>query len=139
MGARARSWKRTFALIATDAPAGPDCFIHRDYHPGNTLWGDGRLTGVVDWTQGSWGSPAVDTAHMRWNLAVAYGLEAAERFLEYHRGLSPDTENDQHYWDLITVLDVLLDLDPSDLPPSWDLARLERYVKTVLERIPCSD
>ena len=23
------------------------CFIHRDYHPANTLWADGRLVGVV--------------------------------------------------------------------------------------------
>ena len=31
----------------------------------------------------------MDTAHMRWNLAVAYGLEAAERFLEYYEASHP--------------------------------------------------
>ena len=45
------------------------CFIHRDYHPGNTLWAEGRLTGVVDWVGGSWGPPSVDLGHMRLNLA----------------------------------------------------------------------
>ena len=61
-------------------PAPPDdraCFIHRDYHPGNTLWTGGRLTGVVDWIGGSWGPPSVDLGHMRVNLtAVATRLLA---------------------------------------------------------------
>ncbi len=70
---------------------------------------------------------------MRWNLAVAYGLDAAERFLEYYRDLSSETENDQRYWDLVTVLDVLCELDPDDLPPGWALARFEHYVATVLD------
>ncbi len=93
------------------------------------------MTGVVDWTQGSWGSPAVDTAHMRWNLTIAYGIDAAERFLACYRDLSCDTENDQHYWDLVTALDVLCELDPDDLPPGWDLARFEEYVAMVLDRL----
>lgn len=129
-------WRQASVVVAGDPPpASRECFIHRDYHPGNTLWSDGRLTGVVDWTQGSRGPPAVDTAHMRWNLAVAYGLDAAERFLEYYRDLSSNTENDQHYWDLVTVLDVLWELEPDDLPPTWDLARFEQYLATVLERV----
>ncbi len=129
-------WRRAAALVAEDPPpAGRECLIHRDYHPGNTLWSDGRLTGVVDWSDGSWGSPAVDTAHMRWNLAVGYGLDAAERFLACYRDLSSDTELDQHYWDLVTLLDVLWELDPDDLPPNWDLARFEQYLVTVLESL----
>ena len=72
---------------------------------------------------------------MRWNLAVAYGLAAAERFLEHHRELSADTEDDQHYWDVVTVLDVLSELDPDDLPPTWDLARFEQYLGVVLEHV----
>jgi hypothetical protein len=49
--------------------------------PGNTLWARGRLTGVVDWSYGSWGPPAVDAAHLRWNLALAFGPEAADALL----------------------------------------------------------
>jgi aminoglycoside phosphotransferase (APT) family kinase protein len=127
-------WKRASAVAAGVPPAGRECFIHRDYHPGNTLWSDGRLTGVVDWTQASWGPAAVDTAHMRWNLAVGYGLDAADGFLAHYRRLSSDTEADQHYWDLVTLLDfALADLDLEDLPPTWELDRFEQYLESVLE------
>lgn len=51
--------------------------IHRDYHPENTLCWAGRLTGVVDWTQASYGPPALDVAHMRWNLAADHGRKVA--------------------------------------------------------------
>jgi Ser/Thr protein kinase RdoA (MazF antagonist) len=116
-------------------PPGLRCFIHRDYHPENTLWSRDSLTGVVDWTSGSWGPAAVDAAHMRWNLALTYGLDAADEFLRLHRSLSSDPSDDQHYWDLVTVLDLVFDLDPNDWP-RFDLERLERYVESVLARAP---
>jgi aminoglycoside phosphotransferase (APT) family kinase protein len=116
-------------------PPGRRCFIHRDYHPENTLWWQGKLTGVVDWTSGSWGPAAVDAAHMRWNLALFYGLDAADEFLQLHLSFSPESSDDQYYWDLVTVLDLVSDLDPGDWP-SFDLTRLERYVESVLARAP---
>ena len=50
-------------------------------------------------------------------------------------GHPSDTQNDQHYWDVVTVLDVLLELEPGDLPPTWDLAQFEQYLATVLDRV----
>ena len=44
-------------------------------------------------------------------------------------------ENDQHYWDLVTVLDVLAELDPDDLPATWELDRFEQYLGAVLHRV----
>ncbi|WP_081412680.1 phosphotransferase [Fictibacillus gelatini] len=35
--------------ITRNYPDARNGFIHRDYHPCNVLWEDGRLTGVVDW------------------------------------------------------------------------------------------
>jgi aminoglycoside phosphotransferase (APT) family kinase protein len=63
----------------------PGRLVHRDYHPGNTLWAGGRLAGVVDWTGGSWGPPSADLGHMRVNLAADLGVEVADRFLAAHR------------------------------------------------------
>lgn len=100
-----------------------------------TLWSRGTLTGVVDWTGGSWGLAAVDVAHMRWNLALTYGLDAADAFLRLHRSLSSNASDDQHYWDLVTVLDSLIDLDPGEWS-GFDLERLERYVETGLAHAP---
>jgi aminoglycoside phosphotransferase (APT) family kinase protein len=128
-------WERALELARMDPPQGRQCFIHRDYHPDNTLWARGRLTGIVDWTSASWGAAAVDTGHMRWNLALSYGLDAADEFLRLHRSVAPDAPDDQHYWDMVTVLDLASDLDPGDWP-SFDLGRLERYVESALGRAP---
>jgi aminoglycoside phosphotransferase (APT) family kinase protein len=97
-------WERALELARTDPPPGRRCFIHRDYHPENTLWSHGRLTGIVDWTSASFGPAAVDTGHMRWNPALTYGLDAADEFLRQHRSLTGDLLDDQPYWDIITVL-----------------------------------
>jgi aminoglycoside phosphotransferase (APT) family kinase protein len=103
-------WERAFAVAAGLPPDGRACFIHRDYHPGNTLWSGGRLTGVVDWVGGSWGPPSVDLGHMRVNLAADLGLSVADRFLAAHRAL---TGFDHHpYWDLVSAADVAPEMEP---------------------------
>ena len=49
-------WERAIALAHAPPPELPERFIHRDFHPGNTLWEGAELTGVVDWTTGSRGA-----------------------------------------------------------------------------------
>jgi aminoglycoside phosphotransferase (APT) family kinase protein len=124
-------WERAIEVASQPPPDGRRCLIHRDYHPENTLWSRGRLTGIVDWTSGSWGAAAVDTGHMRWNLAITYGLDAADAFLHHHRSLASEPLEDQRYWDLVTVLDLVPEIDPREWA-TFDLARLERYVGSVL-------
>jgi hypothetical protein len=70
----------------------------------------------------------VDIGHIRWNLALTYGLDAADEFLRLHRSLTGEVLEDQPYWDIITVLDQACDLDPTDWS-SFDLRRLERSVQ----------
>jgi aminoglycoside phosphotransferase (APT) family kinase protein len=130
---RPELWGRAIELASQPPPNRRSCFIHRDYHPENTLWSRERLTGVVDWTSASWGPAAVDTAHMRWNLAVSYGVDVAEEFLRRHRSLASEEFDDQRYWDVVTVLDLLPEIEPSQWA-AFDLARLERYLASVLSR-----
>jgi len=103
-------WERAFAVAAGPPPDDRACFIHRDYHPGNTLWTGGRLTGMVDWIGGSWGPPSVDLGHMRVNLAADLGLAMAEEFLAAHRAL---TGFDHHpYWDVASAVDCAPEMEP---------------------------
>jgi aminoglycoside phosphotransferase (APT) family kinase protein len=103
-------WERAFAVATGPPPDDRACFIHRDYHPGNTLWTGGRLTGVVDWVGGSWGPPSVDLGHMRVNLAADLGLAVADRFLAAHRAL---TGFDHHpWWDVASAADVAPEMEP---------------------------
>jgi aminoglycoside phosphotransferase (APT) family kinase protein len=125
-------WEQVTAVVRQPPPATPMTLIHRDYHPGNTLWSRGRLTGVVDWTQASCGPPGLDLGHMRWNLVADHGQQAADRFLACYRAVTGETIGDQPYWDLVSLLDLLLDTgDPGDIGPE-DLRRFGDYAKAVL-------
>ena len=116
-------WERAIALAHAPAPELPERFIHRDFHPGNTLWEGAALTGVVDWTTGSRGPAAVDLGHLRWNLALDYGQRVADAVL-------PHPEHDPYY-DVVTALDVLPDLDASFTRA--ELLRLEEHVARALD------
>ncbi|MDE3074514.1 MAG: phosphotransferase [Chloroflexota bacterium] len=123
-------WQRVIERAAHRVPPGRSCFIHRDFHPENTLWLDGRLTGIVDWTAASIGSPAVDVAHMRWNLALAFGADTADAFQRAYVERVGGTYPDQRHWDLVTLADIVAErgFDPS--PPEH--GRLARYAQDLL-------
>jgi aminoglycoside phosphotransferase (APT) family kinase protein len=127
-------WAEVTAAVREPPPPAAMTLIHRDYHPQNTLWSRLRLTGVVDWTQASWGPPALDLGHMRWNLVADYGQDVADRFLACYRTATGATPGDQPYWDLVALLDLLLDGDgPGDIEPG-DMREFEAYARTVLWR-----
>jgi len=99
----------------------PVRLIHRDPHPGNTLWEGRRLTGIVDWTTGSAGPPAVDLAHLRVNLACLHGTAASGAVI-------PHPERDP-YWDVAVTLDFAPSLkDPTPI----QVARLEAHINAAL-------
>ncbi|MFG2472593.1 phosphotransferase family protein [Streptomyces canus] len=123
-------WEAAFAAVAKPPPPFTPCLIHRDYHPGNTLWQDGSLTGIVDWGYASYGPPSVDLAHMRWNLVVEYGQEAAEEFADSYAGTGPARFAHHPYWDLRTVVD--LAPEPAGFFARPEMERLERYLASLL-------
>lgn len=120
-------WHRLWEIVRDDAPDGEERFIHRDYHHGNTLWSEGELVGIVDWTTASIGSRGVDVAHARWNLAVDYGPALAADFLEAYRSRVPDYRHER-YWDAAQVVDWLED----EPVTGTRLDRLDRYLSDVL-------
>ena len=122
-------------MAAGPAPQTRHCCIHRDYHHGNTLWSRGRLTGVVDWSQASWGPGPVDLAPMRWNLALDYGIQAAEDFLAIYRTLTTGQSSIIPTGDVVTVIDLVGNIDPPTPLPSGDLAALETHVAAVLAHL----
>ena len=98
-----RAWRAAVALFHDPPPAAERRLIHRDYHPGNVLWRDGAVTGVVDWACASVGSPDADVGHCRMNLAGSLGLAAADRFLDAHRACADRGPYDP-YWDVAAAL-----------------------------------
>jgi aminoglycoside phosphotransferase (APT) family kinase protein len=99
-------WEHALDVAAGPTPGAVPHFIHRDYHPDNTLWAGGRLTGIVDWSTATYGPVAIDIAHMRRALALRYDITVADRFSACFDQVSGGYRHDP-YWDLRTVLDLL--------------------------------
>lgn len=96
-------WKEAKAQVPEELPVDEPCFLHRDFHPNNVHWADGKVVAVVDWLGACIGEPAADLAHCRWNLAVVGEIELAERFTEQYRERT-GYEADTLPYDLSTVL-----------------------------------
>jgi aminoglycoside phosphotransferase (APT) family kinase protein len=74
------AWTHAISTAHGPIPSYTTVFCHRDYHPGNVLWHDGRVSGVVDWTHACRGPAAADVAHCRANLTLLFGLDVADDF-----------------------------------------------------------
>jgi aminoglycoside phosphotransferase (APT) family kinase protein len=134
-------WKRAFETIRQPAPETKYCFIHRDYHPMNTLWLGDQLSGIVDWINACQGPAPFDLAWNRLNLMQMYGLEAAERLRFY--AIQACDENVWHpYWDLMALCELLpgppeiyqpwLDFGLNDLSTPLLISRTEDYLASIL-------
>jgi hypothetical protein len=139
-------WEKAIERVAGGTrPAARDCFIHRDYHPNNVLWMDGRLSGIVDWVNACRGPAGIDVAWCRQNLAQLYGVEAADRFLEFYQSLAGAGFEYQPFWDLIALIELLP--GPPGLYPGWtaigmmrldeDLirVRVDDYLSSLIGRV----
>lgn len=96
-------WLRAIEIHAGSAPTEERRFIHRDYHPGNVLWSQGAVCGIVDWVNASLGSPEADVGHCRLNLAHRFGREAADRFLNLYQSLT-GRRSYHPYWDIVAAV-----------------------------------
>jgi aminoglycoside phosphotransferase (APT) family kinase protein len=158
-----RAWidPQTFALpdtrrpmwaAARDVVRGPrpefcGVFLHRDFHPGNVLFRDGRLTGVVDWVETSWGPADLDVAHCATNLAMLYGADAGLAFTDQYQaagGRLAPTPQARRYWRLIDALAFAGEtlswvtyawnrLGRDDLTLDVMNGRLEKYIAAILD------
>jgi len=100
-------WARMLARLRGPQPPFRPRFIHRDYHPTNVLWQDGRVSGVVDWVNACRGPAGIDVGHCRLNLAALYGAAVANQFLHAYRALAGDNFAYHPYWDWLSLIEFL--------------------------------
>ncbi len=115
-------WQRAIDVVNQPPPPTPFCFIHRDYHPMNTLWQGETLSGVVDWVNACRGPAPFDLSWNRLNLMQMYGLEAAERLREHAIALC-SREVWHPYWDLMALIEMLP--GPPEIYAPWPVFGLK--------------
>ena len=100
---RPETWTELIDAVGGGEPSAQHVFLHRDYHPGNLLWENGGLSGIVDWPSSCGGPRGIDVAHTRGNLALVDGVGAAEQFLRTYRQFVPSYDHDA-WWDVADLL-----------------------------------
>lgn len=68
----------------------PTVLTHYDFWSGNTIWQDGALTGVVDWSGAALGPRGFDLGWCRLDLYLLFDQTIADRFLESYQAASAD-------------------------------------------------
>ena len=140
-------WKTAIEVVNQPAPPSEMCFIHRDYHPMNTLWQGKTLSGIVDWVNACRGPAPFDLAWNRLNLVQMYGLEVADHLRQHAVNLC-GKEVWHPYWDLMALIEVLP--GPPEVYPPWldfglrgfstplMIKRIEDYLSGMLNELAAS-
>lgn len=93
--------------------------LHGDFWPGNTLWVDGELSGIIDWEDAAIGDPLADLANSRMEMLLMLGPEAMERFTARYLSLTNLDLHDLPYWELGATLRPITGM------PNWELDAVE--------------
>ncbi|MGC4190897.1 MAG: aminoglycoside phosphotransferase family protein [Thermomicrobiales bacterium] len=85
-------------------PTESNVLVHGDLWPGNTRWLSGCFTALIDWKTAGVGNPGVDLGSMRMQVALRYGLPAAEFVREGWEAHMGRPATDVAYWDAVAAL-----------------------------------
>jgi prepilin-type processing-associated H-X9-DG protein len=79
--------------------------LHGDYWPGNVLWCDGRVVGIIDWEEAAFGDPMADLANIRLELFWHFGSATMDLLTDTYLALRPGVGTATlPMWDLRTAL-----------------------------------
>jgi aminoglycoside phosphotransferase (APT) family kinase protein len=78
--------------------------MHGDFHPGNIVWSQGTLTGVVDWSGARLGSRWFDLAYCRADVALLFGMRGVRRLTEHYVSIAGTEPVDLPVFDLMCGL-----------------------------------
>jgi prepilin-type processing-associated H-X9-DG protein len=78
---------------------GPVVLVQGDTGPGNFLYADGRVTGIIDWELAHLGDPMDDIAWLSWRATQHDFPDFPERLREYERlsGITVDDDRVRYY------------------------------------------
>ncbi|HRF61254.1 MAG TPA: phosphotransferase [Fimbriimonadaceae bacterium] len=118
---------------------GPYGLRHGDYWPGNVLWQQGRITGVIDWENALKGPAIADLAVSRLDMWWVFGREAMDHFTACYVACRPIDLGALRYWDLRAALRPMRNLEewaapyPSLHRPDIDTVGMQRGLLAFIE------
>ena len=105
--ARIASATAAIQRLQREASREPEVFCHDDFHPGNVLFEDGSVSGVVDWSGARLAPAAADVAYCRADLAIAPGADAPNQFLAHYQAASGEPLERLALWDVLAGMHAL--------------------------------
>ncbi len=81
----------------------PEVLCHCDYWSGNVVWEDGRLAGIVDWSDGSRGPRGFDLGWCRLDLVLLFDEQIADEFLAAYEAGTGQPVDEMRLWDCWAV------------------------------------
>jgi aminoglycoside phosphotransferase (APT) family kinase protein len=78
--------------------------LHGDFWPGNVLWKDGQLVGIIDWEDAALGDPLADVANSRLEMLWAFGIDAMQSFTRQYQAMTTIDFINLPFWDLCAAL-----------------------------------
>ncbi|MEQ4207341.1 phosphotransferase [Actinopolymorpha sp. B9G3] len=113
----------------------PTGLVHNDIAIGDVIWSTGRRPVVIDWEGAGSGATGRDLGNARFELAMHYGVRAAETLLrgwtEVAGAPAPD---DLLYWDLSATLNTPANLQGWAPMPHATEGR-DAFITHVLRRV----
>jgi aminoglycoside phosphotransferase (APT) family kinase protein len=151
VGWRQREGATTLLREAEDAvarlpePSADPMLVHGDLWEGNTMWLDGELTAVVDWDCAGAGHPGVDLGSLRCEVAIAFGVDAAELVSAGWQERAGRPPADVAYWDVVAALSTpphliswestVQDQGRTDLDGATMTIRRDAFLRAALDRL----
>jgi aminoglycoside phosphotransferase (APT) family kinase protein len=78
--------------------------LHGDFWPGNILWKNRQLVGIIDWEDAALGDPLADVANSRLEILWAFGIDAMQSFTQQYQAMTAIDFTNLPYWDLCVAL-----------------------------------
>jgi aminoglycoside phosphotransferase (APT) family kinase protein len=105
--------------------------VHLDYWPGNVIWDQGQITGVIDWEEAAYGDPAIDVAYCRMDMFTSGMAQAADELLAAYEVEMGRPVANLGFWELAANPRPMYD-------PSWGASvkqELRRFIADARRRI----
>lgn len=137
--------RRVFADVRHRPLVGRVVLLHGDYWAGNVVWRGNHLHAVLDWDQAERGDAAYDVAYCRADLALMFGRDAADEFLQAYEDAAKTPLSAIGIWDLLAASRALptgkawlpgyLALGRTDLSEALLGERLHLFLTAALRRV----